>query len=60
MCQKEYQPTYIHTYEVYRYIFRRCQWCNVYHRRKWTRRHEFKSWTKLIVIHQAIIPLGKA
>ena len=23
--------------------FRRCPWCNGYRRRKWTRRHEFKS-----------------
>ena len=34
-------------------------WCNGYRRRKWTRRHEFKSWTKLIVFHIALIPLGK-
>ena len=34
-------------------------WCNGYRRRKWTRRHEFKSWTKLIAFHIALIPLGK-
>ena len=34
-------------------------WCNCYRRRKWTRRHEFKSWTKLIAFHIALIPLGK-
>ena len=28
-------------------------------RRKWTRRHEFKSWTRLIAFHIALIPLGK-
>ena len=38
---------------------RRCPWCNCYRRRKWTRRHEFKSWTKLIAFHIALIPLGK-
>ena len=34
-------------------------WCNGYRRRKWTRRHEFKSWTRLIAFHIALIPLGK-
>ena len=29
----------------------RCSWCNGYRRRKWTRRHEFKSWTRLIAFH---------
>ena len=38
---------------------RRCPWCNGYHRRKWTRRHEFKSWTRLIALHTAQISLGK-
>ena len=37
----------------------RCPWCNGYRRRKWTRRHEFKSWTKLIAFHIAQISLGK-
>ena len=32
---------------------------NGYRRRKWTRRHEFKSWTRLIAFHIALIPLGK-
>ena len=32
---------------------------NGYHRRKWTRRHEFKPWTRLIEFHIALIPLGK-
>ena len=27
--------------------------------RKWTRQHEFKSWTRLIAFHIALIPLGK-
>ena len=34
-------------------------WCNGYRRRKWTRWHEFKSWTRLIAFHIALIPLGK-
>ena len=34
-------------------------WCNGYHHRKWTRRHEFKSWPRLITFHIALIPLGK-
>ena len=36
-----------------------CLWCNCYRRRKWTRRHEFKSWTRLIAFLMALIPLGK-
>ena len=34
-------------------------WCSRYRRRKWTRRHEFKSWTWLTAFHIALIPLGK-
>ena len=30
---------------------RRCPWCNGYRRRKWTRRHEFKSWTTDYISH---------
>ena len=30
-----------------------------YRHRKWTRWHEFKSWTRLIAFHIALIPLGK-
>ena len=37
----------------------RCPWCNGYRRRKWTRRHEFKIWTRLIAFHTALIPLWK-
>ena len=33
--------------------------CNGYRRRKCTRRHEFKSWTRLIAFHIALILLGK-
>ena len=46
--------------DIYIYICKkRCPWCNGYRRRKWTRRHEFKSWTRLIAFHIALIPLGK-
>ena len=41
-----------------KYIWR-CPWCNCYRRRKWTRWLEFKSWTRLIAFHIALIPLGK-
>ena len=47
-----YSPSYINLYW-------RCPWCNGYRRRKWTRWHEFKSWTTLIAFHIALIPLGK-
>ena len=40
-------------------IVARCPWCNGYRCRKWTRWHEFKSWTRLIAFHIALIPLGK-
>ena len=36
-----------------------CPWCNGYRRRKWTWQHEFKSWTRLIAFHIALILLGK-
>ena len=38
---------------------RSCPWCNGYSRRKWTRRHEIKSWTRLTAFHTALILLGK-
>ena len=37
----------------------RCPWYNGYRRMKWTQRHEFKSWTRLIAFHTALIPLRK-
>ena len=37
----------------------RWPWCNGYRSRKWTQRHEFKTWTRLIAFHIALIPLGK-
>ena len=40
-------------------VLRRCLWCNGYRRRKWTRRHEFKSWTRMIAFYIALLPLGK-
>ena len=36
-----------------------CPWCNGYRHRKWTQRHEFKSWTRLIAFPISLIPLGK-
>ena len=41
------------------YSNRRCLWCNGYRRRKWTRWHEYKPWTRPIEFHIALIPLGK-
>ena len=43
----------------YRDNLLRCLRCNGYSCRKWTRRHEFKSWTRLIAFYIALIPLGK-
>ena len=37
----------------------RCPWCNGHRHRKWTRQLEFKSWTRLIAFHIALISLGK-
>ena len=39
--------------------FKMCPWCNGYRHGKWSRRHEFKSRTRLIAFHIALIPLGK-
>ena len=39
--------------------FWRCPWCNGYCHRKWTRWLEFKSWTRLIAFHIALISFGK-
>ena len=44
---------------IYIYIYiGRCLWCNGYCRRKWTRWHVFKTWTRLIAFHIELIPLG--
>ena len=50
---------YLDYCRYHHFIIRRCPWCNGYRRRKWTQRHEFKSWTRLISNHIALIPLGK-
>ena len=41
------------------FFVRRCPWCNCYRRGNWTRWLEFKSWTRLIAFHIALITLGK-
>ena len=41
------------------FVFFRCPWCKRYRRRKWTRWHKFKYWTRLIAFHIALILLGK-
>ena len=53
--------SFIHQRESIKYHLEggKCPWCNGYRRRIWTRRHEFKSWTRLIAFHIALIPLGK-
>ena len=43
---------------IYIYIYIYIYICG-YRRRKWTRQNEFKSWTRLIAFHIALIPLGK-
>ena len=52
-CYRDCPMNIISTY------FGWCLWCNGYRRRKWTRRHVFKSWTRLIAFHIALTPLGK-
>ena len=39
---------------IKRILFWRCPWCNGCRRRKWTRRHEFKYWTRLIAFSHII------
>ena len=41
------------------YMCNMCPWCNGYRCRKWTRRHKFKPWMRLIAFHMALISLGK-
>ena len=50
---------YSHKLYLLLYIYIMCPWCNGYRRRKWTWWYEFKSWTRLITFHIALIPLGK-
>ena len=40
-------------------VIRRCPGCNGYYHRRWTWWHKFKSWTRLIAFHIALMPLGK-
>ena len=54
LIKKFVNSALIHTRHLWR-----CPWCEGYRRRKWTRRHEFKSWTRLIAFHIALKPLGK-
>ena len=56
-CGKELN-NYIKNVNI-RFPKRRCPSCNGYRRREWTWRHKFKSWTRLIAFHIALIPLGK-
>ena len=53
------EPTYSSFLPIRDVSMKRCPWCNGYRRRNWTRRHEFKFWTRLIAYHIALIPLGK-
>ena len=46
----------LETYWRYLVYVWKCPWCNGYSHEKWTRWHEFKSWTRLIIFH---IALGK-
>ena len=51
---------WVHVHCYYSQInFWRCPWCNAYFRRKWIRRHEFKSWTWLIAFPIALMPFKK-
>ena len=58
--ENEYENTSQNIVSTYKEMYCwRCPWCNGYRRWKWIRRHEFKSWTRLITFHIALIPLGK-
>ncbi len=65
LCGSKLWVTYYHLRLLERFhkrcsgIILKIPWCNGYRRRKWTRRHEFKFWTRLIAFHIALIPLGK-
>ena len=58
-CYGDYLVPSSHLSFDYNYYSWRCLWCNCYRRRKWTRRHEFKFWTRRIAFHITLIPLGK-
>ena len=57
--ENEKRDKYLDLLRELKISYKTCPWCNGYRRRKWTRRHEFKSWTRLIAFHIALIPLGK-
>ena len=63
MLQTAFRPSCMNRASVFEWHKRfkkwRCPWCNGYRRRMWTRRYEFKSWTRLIASHIALIPLRK-
>ena len=50
-----YMVLYIYIY-IYMFV---CWWCYGYYCRKWIRRPEFQSWTKLFAHHIALISFGK-
>ena len=60
-----YHPIWNELVERFIDVFKRAikrqrgSWCNCYCRRKWPRRHEFKTWTRLIAFHITLISLGK-
>ena len=54
-----YHKTIPNQFFLYKNPIWRCPWCNSYRRRKWTRRLGFKSWTRIIAFHIALIPFGK-
>ena len=68
-CPWVQSPTYFYNWcnlldsdivvSVFKLQLQSCPWCNGYRRRKWTRRFEFKSWTRMIAFHIALLPLGK-
>ena len=55
---RSYNDDNNNNYYYYDFIWR-CLWCNGYRHRKWTRQLEFKSWTRMIAFHIALILLGK-
>ena len=56
-----YIHTHINLYRLFnaRAFLHMCLWRNGYRHRKWTQRHKFKSWTRKIAFHIALILLGK-
>ena len=54
-----HKPAKITPYEFLQQCPLTLKLCNVYRHRKWTRRYEFKSRSRLISFSIALIPLGK-